>query len=239
MYSERSEARSGEEHLMRIKALIREHKPRCLLIDPVSAIVKAGGSLPALGVSVELLRSAKAEGITVALTSLLGGGDPMVETAEIAISSIADTWIHLSFIVQGGERNRALTIIKSRGTKHSSQVRELILSEDGVTLAEVYSAEGEVLMGTMRWEKERTEAAERELRRAEAEHKRHELEASEAETVSRLETLKHELEAKRAELHLLQVQQAVQEERWGAEQKDLAALRGADKEAGNDPSKLS
>lgn len=78
------------------------------------------------------------------LTGLMAGGnDPMVEDTGIAISSIADTWIHLSFVVQGGERNRALTIIKSRGTKHSSQVRELILSDQGVTIAEVYSAEGE------------------------------------------------------------------------------------------------
>ena len=111
--------------------------------------------------------------------------------------------------------------------------------DQGVTLAEAYTAGGEVLMGTLRWEKERAGAAERELRRAEAEHKRRELEASEAEIVRCLEVLKHELEAKRAELHLLQVQQEVQEERWGAGQKDIAALRGADKEAGNDPSKLS
>jgi circadian clock protein KaiC len=100
-----------------------------------------------------------------------------------------------------------------------------------------HSAEGEVLMGAMRWQKERTIAAERALRRAEAEHKRRDLEASEAETDSRPETLKHALEAKRAELHLLQVQQEVQEERWGAGQKDIAALRSVDKEAGNDPSK--
>jgi hypothetical protein len=57
--------------------------------------------------------------------------------------------------------------------------------------------------------------------------------------VGRQETLKHALEAKRAEIRLLQIQQAVQEERWGAGQKDLAALRGVDKEEGNDPSKLS
>jgi circadian clock protein KaiC len=109
--------------------------------------------------------------------------------------------------------------------------------DQGVTLAEAYTAGGEVPMVTLRWEKERAGAAERELRRAEAEHKRCELEASEAEIVSRLEVLKHELEAKRAELHLLQVQQEAQEERWESQQKGLGALRGVDKEAGNDPSK--
>ena len=50
-----------------------------------------------------------------------------------------------------------MSIIKSRGTAHSNQVRELILSDAGVTLADIYTAGGEVLMGTLRWEKESAE----------------------------------------------------------------------------------
>src|SRR6202044_1405878 len=77
--------------------------------------------------------------------------------ASLQISTLADTWIHLSYLVQAGERNRGLSIIKSRGTAHSNQVRELVLSDSGVTLADTYAAGGEVLMGTMRWEKESAE----------------------------------------------------------------------------------
>ena len=87
-------------------------------------------------------------------TSLLGNALPLSEQTPLNISTIADTWMHVSYVSQGGERNRALTIIKSRGTGHSNQVRELVLSDTGVTLADVYSAGGEVLMGTLRWEKE-------------------------------------------------------------------------------------
>jgi circadian clock protein KaiC len=231
MYSERAEASSAEEHLMRVKALIREHKPRCLVIDPLSAMVKAGGRISALGVSKELLRSARAEAITVVLTSLIEGGDPLVEASEIAISTIADTWIHLSFVAQAGERNRALTIIKSRGTRHSNQVRELVLSDQGVTLMDVYTAGGEVLMGTLRWERERANELEQERIRAEIEHKRRELELAEAETLAHSEVLKRELEAQRAELAMLIIQQKAQEEQWKAAQTDLDAMRGVDKEA--------
>ena len=231
IYSERSEARSTEEHLMKIKALIREQKPRCLVIDPLSAMVKAGGRIPALGVSKELLRSARADAITIILTSLVEGADPLVEASEVAISTIADTWIHLSFVAQGGERNRALTIVKSRGTKRSNQVRELILSDQGVTLTDVYTAGGEVLMGTLRWEKERAEALEKERARAEVERKQRELELSEAETLARMEALKRQLEAQRAELALLIAQQKAQEEEWRVRQKDLSEMRDADEEA--------
>ena len=230
-YSGHAEARSSEEHLIRIKALIREHKPRCLVIDPLSAMVKAGGQISALGVAKELLSLTNAESITTLLTSLVEGGESTVETSGIAISTISDTWIHLNFVAQSGERNRSLTIVKSRGTKHSNQVRELILSDQGVTLTDVYTAGGEVLMGSLRWGKMHMEALEKERTRAADERKRSELALSETETLARLEVLKRQLEAQRAELALLITQQKMQEEEWKVKQKDLGEMRDADKGA--------
>jgi circadian clock protein KaiC len=59
---------------------------------------------------------------------------------------------------------------------HSNQVRELILGADGVNLADVYTAGGEVLVGTARWEhearvrdEEARQVAERYERRAQLE----------------------------------------------------------------------
>src|ERR1700724_2765005 len=75
---------------------------------------------------------------------------------------------------QAGERNRTLSIVKSRGMKNSNQVRELILSDQGIALADVYTAAGDVLMGTARWQKEAAEKAEQERILAEVEHKRRE-----------------------------------------------------------------
>ena len=62
-------------------------------------------------------------------TSLLDETLPRSEGTPLQVSTLADTWIHLNYLVQAGERNRALSIVKSRGTAHSNQVRELILSE--------------------------------------------------------------------------------------------------------------
>ena len=231
IYSAGTEGKSAEEHLMRIKSLIREQKPRCLVIDPLTAMVKAGGRIPALGMAKQLLYSAKAAGITIILTTLVEGSEPSPETSGIAISTISDTWIQLSFSAQGGERNRALTIIKSRGTRHSNQVRELILSGQGVTLTDVYTAGGEVLMGSLRWGKMHMEALEKERTRAADERKRSELALSETETLAHMEVLKRQLEAQHAELALLITQQKVQEEEWKLKQKDLGEMRDADKEA--------
>jgi circadian clock protein KaiC len=230
IHSAQTASWSAEEHLIKLKALIREHKPRCLVIDPLSALAKAGGRIAGLGVAQQLFNLTRLEGITVLATSLTLGNDPTVEESAAEISTIADTWIHLSFVAKQGERNRALTIVKSRGTKHSNQVRELILSDQGITLVDVYSVEGEVLMGSLRWEKERAVELENNRLRVEAVHKRRELELAEAEILARMEALKCELEARRTELVLLKTQQEAQEEQTRAEQKDVGAMRGADEE---------
>src|SRR6185295_11411666 len=96
-----------------------------------------------------LIYMVKDAGITLLMTALSEGEERGAESTDLQISTIADTWIHLSYLVLSGERNRALTIVKSRGTGHSNQVRELVLSNAGPMLADVYTAGGEVLMGTL------------------------------------------------------------------------------------------
>ncbi len=200
MYSGRTDSIAAEDHLVRLKALIAEHKPRCMVIDPLSAIAKAGGITAARSVANRFIYAAKAQKITVVVTAINEGDEPESEATDLQISTIADTWIHLSYLIRGGERNRALTIIKSRGTAHSNQVRELLLSTAGPTLADVYTAGGEVLMGTLRWEKEDEERANTLQRRSEFEQKRMVLELTEAETRARISALELELGRQRVEL---------------------------------------
>jgi circadian clock protein KaiC len=164
MASARTITGSAETYLVRIKTLAKEHRARCLVIDPVSTWSRSGSDQAARSVAERLIDWSKAHGISLLCTSLL---DEMSSQAEggssLQISTLADTWIHLSYVVQAGERNRGLSIIKSRGTAHSNQERELILSDGGVTLADTYTAGGEVLMGTPRWEKEGAERVAHEV----------------------------------------------------------------------------
>ena len=200
MYSGRTESVAAEDHLVKLKALILEHRPRCMVIDPLSAIAKAGGLAAARSVANRFIYTAKDQKITVVVTAINEGDEPETESTDLQISTIADTWIHLSYLIRGGERNRALTIIKSRGTRHSNQVRELILDDAGPMLADVYTAGGEVLMGTLRWEKEDEERAKTIQRRSEFDQKRVSLELAETETRARIKALEHDLERQRIEL---------------------------------------
>ncbi len=228
MYSGRTESLGAEDHLVKLKALLRTHRPRCMVIDPLSALAKAGGLITARAVANRLIYMVKDAGITVLITAISEGDDPQTEATELQVSTVADTWIHLSYIVRSGERNRALTIIKSRGTWHSNQVRELILSKDGPMLSDLYTAGGEVRMGTLRWEKEREKKAGVTKRRAEFVDKRSDLEVAEADTHARISALQLNLERQRGELAQLSADNDAQLSSTSEREQELARIRGAD-----------
>jgi circadian clock protein KaiC len=220
---------SAETYLVRIKTLAAMHRARCLVIDPMSTWSKSGNDLNAHSVAERLTDWSKANGITLVCTSVLdemssqaGGG------AALQISTLADTWIHLNYLMQAGERNRGLSIIKSRGTAHSNQVRELILSNAGVTLADTYTAAGEVLMGTMRWEKEGAERVANEVTEVADKLKRVRLDAEEAELEVRVKSLQTELVAKQVEKTLLARTTEVRKGELSRGQTRMQELRGAD-----------
>lgn len=217
---------NAETHLMRIRQSAETHGARCVVIDPLSALSKAGNRGMAPSVAERLIDSAKAQGQTVLCTSLLADTSDIAEGTPLQISTIADTWIHLSYLVLGGERNRALSIIKSRGTAHSNQVREMHLDAHGVRLSEVYSAGGEVLMGTLRWERERAdELAERERRESSKREKDY-LDAEAREIEAQIGILKRRLSATRAAYETQEKNEADRARQDKATRQKTAAQRG-------------
>src|SRR5260370_25801327 len=115
-------------------------------VDALSAIAKAGAALTAGRVAERLICLAKSEGVTLVSTSLLQGAQPLTAETPVQISTIADTWVHLTNISQAGELNRALSIVKSRGMKNSNHVRALILTDQGFALANAYAAAAQRLI---------------------------------------------------------------------------------------------
>jgi circadian clock protein KaiC len=217
-----------EAHTLRIGSLLAAHRARCLVLDSVSALIHASASEFALEALLGLLDQAKSQGVTVLLTSQLDGSDPAEESTAISVATIADTWMHLSYVATAGERNRALTIVKSRGTGHSNQVRELILSSSGLSLVDVYTAGGAVLMGTLRRQKEEQERAEK-TRAARAEQVRHdEIASSLAETQTRIVGLRADAEHKKDELRLLKESSRAGAAVGAMNLAVLRRLRGAD-----------
>jgi circadian clock protein KaiC len=228
LVSARTTTGSAEIHLMHIKKLAREHGARCLIIDPISALAKTGNGSTAHSVVERMMSWTKVEGITIVCTSLMDESGLQVESTPLQVSTIADTWLHLNYLVHAGERNRGLSIVKSRGTAHSNQVRELILSNTGVTLADAYTAGGEVLMGTLRWEKERTVRTAREELDATKELKKATFATEEALLEVRLKALQLELKVKRAEKQVLSRSASARTDDLARGRSHLQELRGLD-----------
>lgn len=203
MYSANTAVRRVEEHLVRLIKLMRRHDSRCLVVDPLSAPFRTEGRVAGLSVAEQLMHFAWLRGITVVSTSMARGAEPLQEQSVAQISSIADTWIHLSYLVQTGEYNRELTVIKSRGTRHAKKVHELILSDDGVKVVHAYTAGGEVLMGSLRHDNE--SAAERK------------------------QDLMRELESRHKELARLMADQYALQEKLVALQRDINTIEAGDK----------
>jgi circadian clock protein KaiC len=174
-----------------------------------------------------IIQNGKQAGITMILTSLVEESSSNTELSRAHVSTLSDNWLHLSYVINAGERNRALTIVKSRGTGHSNQVRELLLGRDGIRLERVYTEEGAVLMGTMRWQRE--ERSRRELRQQQLETgRRHRQTALEADALSvRIRALEEELKDKQQDLAEITSQDAGSERREGDRRQELAKLREA------------
>lgn len=229
MVSARTITGSAETYLVRIKTLAKEHRARCVVVDPVSTLSKTGNELTAHSVAERLIDWSKAEGITLVCTSLLDEMSTQSEAGSpLQISTLADTWIHLNYHVQAGERNRGMSIIKSRGTAHSNQVRELILSDTGITVTDAYTAGGEVLMGTMRWEKESAERHAAEVAAVTARLQNVKLEAEQAELEARVKLLEVELAAKVTEKAVLARSAEAHERELSLGRDRMRELRGSD-----------
>ena len=202
MYSTRTRGPNVEDQFRHLLAKVREHRPRCLVIDPLSALSTKLTHVASADAAQQFLDVLKVEGITVVNTYLMEGQSTDEPTAT-GTSTSADTWIHVSYVVQDGERNRALTIVKSRGMGHSNQVRELTLSSGGVSLTDVFIAQGKALMGVARWEREQEERAKAKRTHAAAELTRLQLQLAQAEAAARLQVIRTEMEARNAEIAVL------------------------------------
>lgn len=226
-----SRARSAEAQHAEILREMEAFRPRVLVVDPLSALLKQGLDTVAMDIAYRLVQHSKHLGVTLFATSLTGKSMVDVESSELHVSTLADTWIHLSYLVRSGERNRLLTIVKSRGTGHSNQVRELLLDDSGVTLADVYTEEGEVLLGTLRHQRETAAAEKREQESLARASERRGKQQAAADLAARIRSQQRELERINRDLRAEALQSERAVARRQTERTQISRLRRADRPA--------
>jgi circadian clock protein KaiC len=181
-----------EMHLATIHKAVRDFSPSVLIIDPITNFFSIADPKEVKAMLMRLVDFLKVQQITAVMTSLTAGGQAL-EATEAGISSLIDTWLLLRDIEANGERNRAMYVLKSRGTAHSNQLREFMLTSKGVKLIQPYLGPEGVLTGSSRVAQEAKESAAMIQRREEAGRKRRAIER-------RMQTLDAEIAALRLEI---------------------------------------
>ena len=173
---------------------------------------------------MRLIDFLKEKGITALLTTLTRGGNHL-EATEEQISSLIDTWILLRDVEQSGERNRCLYILKSRGMAHSNQLREFVITSEGIRLLPPYIGSGQVFTGSARLAQEAKDSAEALLREQTIERKRYELQAKRRELDARIENLRAEYAAEEKQMEMLIQQARNVEHRLELDTQEMASSR--------------
>jgi circadian clock protein KaiC len=138
-----------EMHLVAIYKIIKKFKPQVVVLDPITNLVTVGSVSEVKAMLIRLIDFLQEEQITVMFTALALNNIVNEQTDE-GVSSLVDAWILVRDIEFNGERNRGMYIMKSRGMKHSNQVREFIITDKGLDLVEVYLGPDGVLTGSAR-----------------------------------------------------------------------------------------
>ena len=200
-----------ESHLVAIHKMVKQFKPRMVILDPITNLVSVASLSEVKSMLMRLLDFLQNEDITVLFTALVYDRENSVQTDE-GISSIVDAWVQVRDIENNGERNRGIYIMKSRGMSHSKQVREFVITNNGLELVDVYLGPEGILIGSARQAQELQEATGVEMRTHAASRKDRELERKKLVLEAKIASLKEEFESMRDEMNKTFIEEQLKKE---------------------------
>ncbi len=212
-----------EMHLAHMQRELDRFRPSAVIVDPVTSFRGPDSEVHAL--LLRMIDILKTRGITTIFTSLTTS-EERVAQSDFGLSSLMDTWVSLVDIESNGERNRGLYALKSRGMSHSNQIREYLLTGEGVRLIKAYLGVAGVLMGSARLAKEAQERVEAQQQRDEVARCRREVGSRRAVTERQIAELYAEIEAQDAEAARLIAKDERREMAFETDRAAMGASRG-------------
>ncbi|MEZ0539993.1 circadian clock protein KaiC [Fibrella arboris] len=216
-----------EMHLIAIHKLVREFKPHVVVLDPITNLVTVGSMSEVKAMLIRLIDFLQAEQITVLFTALTRN-TIVQEQADEGVASLVDAWLLVRDIESNGERNRGIYIMKSRGMKHSNQVREFVITDEGVDLVDVYLGPEGVLIGSAREAQQLQEETGVALRDHAVGRKDREIERKRFVLESKIASLKEEFESVQEELNKSYIEEDLRKEILEKNREQLTRQRHKD-----------
>ena len=211
IHSSRPSLNGLELHLLTLRKLIREFKPTTIVIDPISNLINVGSEQEVRSMLVRLIDMLKANNITALFTSLNKQTDNLrPDLAEESVSSLVDTWITVRDMEGIGERNRGIFIVKARGMGHSNQVREFVITPNGIELLDVELGPQGILTGSARKSHQFKKTMSDIKLQNEISRKDREIERKRKVLEANIEALRNEFESTEEELSILRATEELQ-----------------------------
>ncbi|MCE7071945.1 circadian clock protein KaiC [Dyadobacter sp. CY327] len=217
-----------EMHLLSINKLITQFKPKTVIVDPITNLITVGSVSEVKSVLIRLIDFLQAEETTVLFTAL-SLNDSISEQTDESISSLVDAWLLIRDIEMNGERNRGLYVMKSRGMKHSNQVREFVISDNGLDLVDVFLGPEGVLTGSAREAQQLLEQTGVVLRDHAVSRKDREIERKKMVLEAKIESLKEEFASLQEELNKTFIEDDLKKEVFEKNRQELSQIRDGKK----------
>lgn len=210
-YASRPTLYGLEMHLVAIHKAIKKFKPQVVVLDPITNLITIGSVSEVKAMLVRLIDFLQEEQITVMFTALTLNTIVNEQTDE-GVSSLVDAWLSIKDIEVNGERNKGLYVMKSRGMKHSNQVREFVIEDTGINLLDVYLGPDGILTGSAR-EAHRLEEETGQLLHTNAlDLKDRELERKRKVLESKIDSLRTEFESTEEELNKIYTEEKIKKD---------------------------
>jgi circadian clock protein KaiC len=187
-----------EMHLAMTHKAVNAFKPDIVIMDPINTFILGDKENEVKMMLMRIVDFLKLNQITALFISLTST-ESALESSDVGISSLIDTWLLLRDMELNGERNRGMYVLKSRGMANSNQIREFILTDHGVELREVYIGTSGVLTGSSRIAQEALENAEFLTRKQDIERKKRELERKRKALKAQIASLQAHFESEESE----------------------------------------
>jgi circadian clock protein KaiC len=214
-------------HVLTISKAVKTFKPQVVIFDPLTSFITGNNENEVKMMAMRLLDLMKVNKCTTLFTSLILGPSS-ADQSQVHIASLIDTWLWLDDLELGGERNRGIYILKSRGMAHTNQIREFLLTDDGVELRDVYVGPSGVLTGSARLVQEAQEKAVQMVREQEVESRQLELERKRTVLEAQIAALQAEFAVQEIASKKIIGQEKAQEAQLAQERTDMGLSRMAD-----------
>jgi circadian clock protein KaiC len=213
-----------EMHLVVIYKLVKQFKPKAVVLDPITNLVTVSNLGEVRSFLMRLIDFLQKEQITVMFTALTFG-DSFQSESTMEVSSLIDTWLSVHDIELNGERNRGIYIIKSRGMNNSNQVREFRITDNGIQIVELTLGPNGVLIGSAREEYNLQQKTGEILRKNALNLKDKQIESKKLILDSKIAKLQSEFELAREELNRIFIEEELRKEIIEKNRNEMISMR--------------